>query len=179
MSPIYAPLPLRRSGRPGRSRCTAAAVAVTSAVALLTAGCQMSQGPNCTLIGAESGVTVLWRPADFPAGARHRLCADGECRERGAPPAADPRAFLDVPLPEESGPREVGVRFTVTDPAAGGRVVHDRSARVTLRKVTPNGEACGPTAWQAAVRADPRAGLVEGDFGDGDPGEGDPGEGVR
>ncbi|MFF2780473.1 hypothetical protein ACFVU3_36915 [Streptomyces sp. NPDC058052] len=65
-----------------------------------------------------------------------------------------------MPLPEADGPREVTVRFTVTDPAGGGRVVHDRSTRVALRAFHPNGEGCGPAVRQAGVRADPGRGLV-------------------
>ncbi|MFB7281604.1 hypothetical protein ACFCZV_31410 [Streptomyces hydrogenans] len=125
-------------------------------------GCQAWQGPDCTDIGAESGVTVTWRPSDFPAGARLRLCVDGECRERGAPPVEEPRAFLDVPLPGEEGTREVVLRFAVTDPADGGRVVREFTGPFSLREVTPNGEGCEPTAWRADVRADPREGLVSG-----------------
>ncbi|MFD4372866.1 hypothetical protein [Streptomyces sp. NPDC058486] len=40
----------------------------------------------------------------------------------------------------------MSVRLSVTDPADGGRVVYDRSTRVTLRKVTPNGEGA---SWGA------------------------------
>ncbi|MFE5795985.1 hypothetical protein ACFQ8C_25885 [Streptomyces sp. NPDC056503] len=150
--------PVHRYRSPARRSGTAV---VASAAVLLAAGCRPSPGSVCTLIDSESGVTATWRPADFPAGSRFRFCADARCREREAPvPGDGTSAFLQVRLPEEDGPREVAVRFTVTDPADGGRVVHDRSARVALRAVTPNGEKCGPTAWQAGVRADPREGLV-------------------
>ncbi|GGR63686.1 hypothetical protein [Streptomyces roseolus] len=153
----------------------AAVAAVTSAAAaLLTAGCLGPPGNICTLIGADSGVTVSRRPADFPAGSRYRICADGTCREPSAPAAGDDTAFLQVRLPEEDGPREVTVRFAVIappdepageesaggEPAGGGRVVHAFSTRVALRAATPNGEKCGPTVWQAGVRVDPRKGLV-------------------
>ncbi len=178
----------RLAPRPHTRRATLALVASTAV--LLTAGCLGPSGTICTLIGADSGVTVTWRPADFPAGSRYRLCADGECREREDPMAGDGHTtFLQVRLPEEDGPREVAVRFTVIapadelaggglaggelgsgepaggeltggGPAEGGRVVEEFSARVTLRKSTPNGEKCGPTAWQAGVRVDPRKGLV-------------------
>lgn len=131
-----------------------------AAVVLLVAGCQADHKKICTLKGAESAVTVSWLPADFPVGARHRLCADGECRERTDVLPEDVGAFLHVPLPEEDGPREVAVRFTVTDPAGGGRVVYDRSTRVELGEVHPNGEGCGAPVWQGGVRADPHEGLV-------------------
>ncbi|MFJ5712680.1 hypothetical protein [Streptomyces sp. NPDC093105] len=145
------------SRSPRRGPRAALAVSVT---ALLTAtACQVGPGRVCTLIGADSGVSVTWDPAAYPEGARFRLCADEECGERESS-REFPFGSLQVRLPEEDGPREVAVRLSVTDPARGGRVVHDGSTRVTLRKVTPNGEGCGPTVWQAAVRADPREGLV-------------------
>lgn len=156
-------------------RATLALVASTAL--LLTAGCLGRPGTICTLVGADSGVTVSWRPADFPAGSRYRICADGQCREREDPTAGDgSTTFLQVRLPEEDGPRDVAVRFTVVapaeepaddelaggGPAGGGRVVDAFSTRVTLRGSTPNGEECGPAVWQAGVRVDPRKGLVSG-----------------
>ncbi|MFB7942200.1 hypothetical protein, partial [Streptomyces sp. NPDC056049] len=105
--------PANRAPRPRRLWASA----VAAAAVLLMAGCQADSGKNCTKKGAESGVAVDWRPSDFPAGAVHRLCADEECRERTEVRPEDAGAFLDVPLPEEGGPREVAVRFTVTDPA--------------------------------------------------------------
>ncbi|MFD9046541.1 hypothetical protein [Streptomyces zaomyceticus] len=133
------------------------------AALLLVAGCQ-SAGPRaCTLIGAESGVTFTWDPADFPAGSPYRLCVDRVCRNHPARPSDDPLAFFTVELPEVTGERRVTVRFQVGAPAdapAGERTVYDRTATVTLRKHAPNGERCDPVVWQAAVRADLRHGLV-------------------
>ncbi|MFI8423830.1 hypothetical protein [Streptomyces sp. NPDC085479] len=135
-----------------------------AAVVALAAGCQADSRRICTLTDADSGVTVSWRPADFPVGARHVLCADGECRHRERLSATEPVAFLSVPLPEEKeGPRDVALRFTVTDPAEGGRVVYDRSTRVELRVFHPNGEGCGPAVRQGGARADPVRGLVSRD----------------
>ncbi|MEU3477443.1 hypothetical protein ACI2LO_20270 [Streptomyces sp. NPDC033754] len=48
---------------------------------------------------------------------------------------------------------------------AGGRGVHDRTAQVTLRKYTPNGEGCSLTVRQAGLRADPGEGLLPVDRG--------------
>ncbi|MEU9858226.1 hypothetical protein [Streptomyces sp. NPDC047974] len=174
-----------RLAPPPLTRRAALALVVSTAL-LPTAGCLGRPGTVCTLIGADSGVTVSWRPADFPAGSRYRICADGECREREDPTAGDgSTTFLQVRLPEEDGPREVAVRFTVvapaevlaggdpagsepvggdpgSEPTEGGRVVDAFSTRVTLRESTPNGGKCGPTVWQAGVRVDPRRGLVGG-----------------
>ncbi|MFF9498843.1 hypothetical protein [Streptomyces sp. NPDC014656] len=134
-------------------------VRLAVAAALLPpVGRQAWQGPERTDAGAESGVAVAWRPADFPVGARPRPCADGECREHAAPPAEDPLALLDAPLPGGDGVREVAPRSSVADPAGGGRAVREFSGRFALRGVAPNGEGCGPTARRADVRADPRAG---------------------
>ncbi|MFB9601536.1 hypothetical protein ACFFTQ_00915 [Streptomyces roseofulvus] len=147
--------PLSRA--PRRAPRAALALSVT---ALVTAtACRFGPGRVCTLIGSDSGVSVGWDPAAYPDGALFRLCADGECRERESL-REFPFGSLQVRMPEEDGPREVAVSLSVTDPARGGRVVHDGAARVTLRKVTPNGEGCGPVVWQAAVRADPRDGLT-------------------
>ncbi|MFI8510253.1 hypothetical protein ACIGHB_03890 [Streptomyces sp. NPDC085460] len=64
---------------------------------------------------------------------------------------------------DSEGPRDVALRFTVTDPAEGGRVVYDRSTRVELRVFHPNGEGCGPAVRQGGARADPVRGLVTRD----------------
>ncbi len=149
-----------RSWSPPRPyRRALGAAAAVCAAASLAAGCQAGPGRICTLIGADSGVSVSWDPAAYPEGALFRLCADDVCREHASLREV-PFGSLQVPLPEEDGPREVAVRLAVTDPAQGGRVVHDGGTRVTLRKVTPNGEGCGPTVWQAGVRADPRRGVT-------------------
>ncbi|MFD0153386.1 hypothetical protein ACWGQ4_36940 [Streptomyces sp. NPDC055721] len=104
-------------------------------------------------------MSVVWDAGDFPAGAAYRLCADRVCLDRRAETPDDPRSFLDVPMPEATGEQRVTVRFQVTRPA-GGRSVYDRTAQVTLRKSTPNGEGCSPTVWQAGLRADPDEGLL-------------------
>ncbi|MGW6390725.1 hypothetical protein ACWFR1_09485 [Streptomyces sp. NPDC055103] len=134
-------------------------VAVVASVGVVAvAGC--GQGTRaCTLIGAESQVSVDWDTAHFPAGARYRLCADQVCRDGRTQPD-DPLGTFRLPMPDATGPQKVVLRFRVTDPV-DDRPVYDRTARVTLRKVTPNGEGCGPTAWQAPVRADPERGLVD------------------
>jgi len=118
----------------------------------------------CTLVGADSEVSIAWDAGDFPAGAEYRLCADQVCRDWRAETPDDPRSFFRVPLPEATGEQQVTVRFQVTRPA-GGRSVYDRTAQVTLRKYTPIGEGCSPTVWQAGLRADPGEGLLPVDRG--------------
>ncbi|MFI9211475.1 hypothetical protein ACIGW7_25560 [Streptomyces sp. NPDC053253] len=141
-----------------------AALAGALAGVTLMAGCAGDERRAGTLIGAESQVGVVWDAGDFPAGADYRLCADRVCRDWRAESPDDPRSFFSVPLPEATGEQRVTVRFQVTGPA-GGRSVYDRTAQVTLRKDTPNGEGCSPTVWQAGLRADPGEGLLPVDRG--------------
>ncbi|WP_406057859.1 hypothetical protein OG462_14545 [Streptomyces sp. NBC_01077] len=141
----------------GRYRYVRALAAV--ATVLLAAGCQSGDRINCTLIGAESGVALTWKPGDFPAGAHYRLCVDQVCKDRQAQPSDDSLAMLRLPMPEVTGEKQVTVRLQVTDPAAD-RTVYDRSAPFTLRKHAPNGEACGPVVWSTGIRVDPERGLV-------------------
>ncbi|WP_328944963.1 hypothetical protein OG259_29210 [Streptomyces sp. NBC_00250] len=129
------------------------------ATVLLAAGCQSEGRIRCTLIHSESGVTLTWKPADFPAGAHYRFCVDEVCKERQDVAASDPFVVFSLHMPEVTGEKRVTVRLRVTDPAAD-RTVYDRSAPFTLRRSAPNGEACGPVVWQAGVRADPVRGLV-------------------
>ncbi|GGW04588.1 hypothetical protein GCM10010230_42450 [Streptomyces narbonensis] len=131
-------------------------VAVAASVTL--AGC-VEEPRACTLMGADSEVSVVWDRAPFPAGALYRLCADQICQEGKGPAEREPRWTFRVPLPEADGEQRMTVRFQVTDPVDGS-ISYDRSAQVTLRKSQPNGEHCDPTVWQAAVRADPKTGLV-------------------
>ncbi|MFD3530795.1 hypothetical protein [Streptomyces sp. NPDC058664] len=135
---------------------------VLVAVVLPVTGCQVGEPLACTKVGADSGVGVAYRPADFPAGARLRLCADEVCRDLRATEPSAPFGLLDVVLPEAVGEQRTAVRLTVTDPASG-RAVYDRTAQVTLRKFTPNGPNCEPTVWRAGLRADVRNGLVPTD----------------
>lgn len=135
-----------------------AVAAATSAAVVTAAGCGQER-PVCTLIGAESQVHVVWDTAHFPVDARYRLCADEVCRD-GQGQQGGPLGTFNLLLPEATGEQRVAVRFRATDPADGRRL-YDRTAQVTLRKVTPNGERCGPVVWQAGLRADPERGLVD------------------
>lgn len=132
---------------------------VAAAASVTVAGC--GEEPRiCTLIGADSQVSVVWDVPQFPTGALYRLCVDQVCRDATGVAQDAPFGTFHVLLPEATGEQRVTVRFRVTDPA-DGRPVYDRSAQVTLRKSTPNGERCGPTVWQAGLRADPELGLVD------------------
>ncbi|MFE1903793.1 hypothetical protein ACFW96_08995 [Streptomyces gardneri] len=132
---------------------------VAVAASVTVAGC--GEEPRiCTLTDADSQVSVVWDVPQFPAGALYRLCVDQVCRDGTGVAQDAPFGTFSVLLPEATGEHRVTVRFRVADPV-DGRPVYDRSAQVTLRKFTPNGERCGPTVWQAGLRADPELGLVD------------------
>jgi hypothetical protein len=130
---------------------------------LPAAGCALpGESRACTLVGAESGVRVGWRPSGFAAGANGdgataRLCVRDDCVER-AVTARDPLGALSVRLDDDAGPATVPVRFTVTAP--GGRILFDDRTEATLKRSAPNGEECPPVVWQAALRAAPDEGLT-------------------
>ncbi|MEU6595310.1 hypothetical protein ABZ923_39975 [Streptomyces sp. NPDC046881] len=135
-------------------------VVALGAVAAAVTGCAPDR--MCTQADMESGVAVLWRPADF--GARQdavtvRLCVDGRCAERASGDPGDPFRSLSVRLPDDVGAGPVPVRLTVTSRKDGRVVVRD-SRRARLAEQHPNGRACPPTAWTAAFRAHPEKGLT-------------------
>ncbi|MFE7580427.1 hypothetical protein ACFU5Y_02540 [Streptomyces gardneri] len=132
---------------------------VAAAASVTVAGCGEEPG-ICTLTDADSQASVVWDVPQFPAGALYRLCVDQVCRDATRVDRDAPFGTISVFLPEATGEQRVTVRFRVADPV-DGRPVYDRSARVTLRKSTPNGERCGPTVWQAGLRADPERGLLD------------------
>lgn len=125
-------------------------------------GC--SEEPRiCTLIGAETGITLHYRPSDYAAagpGAMFRICTDTTHCVQGAEDTTSLEGQLWVGLPDARGPDEVVVRLTVTSYIKEKKVLYDESARVRLSKSQPNGPGCSPTVWQASLRADPRDGLV-------------------
>ncbi|MER5494144.1 hypothetical protein [Streptomyces sp. NPDC002490] len=136
---------------------------VTLAAALT--GCSSTPDDRaCTEIGAESGVTLAWRPADFGDrdAATVRLCVWERCEEKPSGNPKEPEALLTIPVSEKIGGDHVAVRLTVTsrdDEDEGEVIVKDR-AIPRLAKYQPNGPDCEPTAWQATFRADPEEGLV-------------------
>ncbi|MEW1755804.1 hypothetical protein AB0393_04825 [Streptomyces cyaneofuscatus] len=123
-------------------------------------GCSGQQGHMCTLIGMDSGVSVVWRPADFKGsgGATIRVCVDGSCEERASGDPSDPIGMASVRLPDDIGGKTLPVELTVT-PVKGGSVVTD-TAQAQLTEERPNGPNCEPVAWVASFRADPVKGLV-------------------
>ncbi|MGW3248496.1 hypothetical protein [Streptomyces sp. NPDC001070] len=134
------------------------AVPSSAVLTLALTGCAVIDAPNCTLADAESGVVVAWAKKDFPENARFRLCSGRVCMDRvGTRDTWTTR--VEVRLPDDIGARTVPVRFTVTS-ADGSRTLYARVTAVRLQRYAPNGESCDPIVWQAALRADPGAGLV-------------------
>ncbi|MEU0309550.1 hypothetical protein [Streptomyces cyaneofuscatus] len=108
----------------------------------------------------DSGVSVVWRPADFKGsgGATIRVCVDGSCEERASGDPSDPIGMASVRLPQDIGGRKLPVELTVP-PVKGDSVVTD-TAQAQLTEKRPNGPNCEPVAWVARFRADPVKGLV-------------------
>ncbi|QTE00986.1 hypothetical protein [Streptomyces cyanogenus] len=134
-------------------------VALGTVAAALT-GC--APDGLCTQMDMESGVAVLWRPADFGRqrdAVTVRLCVDGDCAEGASGDPGDPFRSLSVRLPDDVGAGPVPVRLTVTS-GEDGRVVVRDSRRARLAEEHPNGRSCPPTAWTAAFRAHPEQGLT-------------------
>ncbi|MET9890317.1 hypothetical protein ABZZ47_08865 [Streptomyces sp. NPDC006465] len=132
------------------------------ALAAALTGCSfLGQSMPCTLADADSGVSAVWRPADFGGrdAARIRLCVDGTCEERMSGSPDDPFASLSVQLPDGVGPSTVPVRLTVTSAKSGDIVVED-STRARLTEQQPNGNSCPRTVWTATFRAHPDKGLT-------------------
>ncbi|MEU4098789.1 hypothetical protein [Streptomyces sp. NPDC026673] len=126
--------------------------------ALTLTGCGLVDAPNCTLVGAESGVHVAWTMSDFPKDARFRLCSGKTCKERIGVPH-ERMAGVGITLPDDIGAASVPVRFTVAS-ADGSRTLYARETTVRLERYAPNGEGCDPVVWTAALRAAPETDLV-------------------
>jgi len=124
---------------------------------LVGAGCGEDDGGGgpCTLIGAESGITLqLHRVLTPHPGVRFRVktCLDSACtdhvvRGRAAGRATD-LGFGGQSL-NDGSPRMVSV--TITDES--GRVVFDGRREVRAELSEPNGPDCDPHVWVAALRA--------------------------
>ncbi|MFD3971859.1 hypothetical protein [Streptomyces cyaneofuscatus] len=145
-------LPRRRGGV---CRVLLSLVSVVS-----VAGCMGEASSACTLADMDSGVSVVWRPADFQGsgGATLRVCVDGSCEERASGDPSVPMGLASVRLPHDVGAKKVAVELTVT-PVKGDSVVMD-TAQAQLTEERPNGPNCEPVAWVASFRADPVRGLV-------------------
>jgi hypothetical protein len=137
-------------------------VAVFAATALTSCSSADSTA-LCTKTGMDSGVAVVWRPADFgkrPDAATVRLCVDGTCAQRASGDPGEPVARLSVRLADDVGAATVRVVLKVTSGQDGQSVVVEDGRRARLTEQHPNGASCPPTAWTATFRADPREGLT-------------------
>ncbi|PZH19124.1 hypothetical protein C1I97_03065 [Streptomyces sp. NTH33] len=137
-------------------------ILLTLGTAVALTGCSVfGQAPVCTLMDMDSGVSVVWRPADFGGtdAATVRVCVEDRCVERASGDADVPFARVSVRLPDDIGATTVPVRLKVTA-ARDGRVVVEDSRRMRLAKQQPNGASCPPTVWTAAFRAHPAKGLT-------------------
>jgi hypothetical protein len=135
---------------------------LTPLLAVALTGCSvLGQDDLCTMAGADSQVSVVWRPADFGGldAVTLRLCAAGICKERPSGNPDDPFARLSVRLPDDIGPTTVPMRLTVTSVKTGATVVND-SIRAKLTEQHVNGTSCPPTTWTATYRAHPDKGLT-------------------
>ncbi|MFE9013264.1 hypothetical protein [Streptomyces cyaneofuscatus] len=123
-------------------------------------GCSGQQGHMCTLSDMDSGVSVVWRPADFKGsgGATIRVCVDGSCEERASGDGSEPFGRISVRLPQDIGAKKLPVELTVTPAEGGSPVTYTEQAQLTEER--PNGPNCEPVAWVASFRADPVKGLV-------------------
>lgn len=134
-------------------------VALGTVAAALT-GC--TPDGACTLMDMDSGVGVVWRPADFGKqrdAVTVRLCVDGRCAQRPSGDPGDPVRTLSVRLPDDVGAGPVPVKLTVTA-GKDGRVVVQDSRRARLAEEHPNGRSCPPTSWTASFRVHPEKGLT-------------------
>lgn len=137
-------------------------VLLTMLLAASLTGCSLlGQDTPCPQADGDSGVSVVWRPADFGGrdAVRIRLCVDGTCKERTSGGPDDPFATLPVRLRDDIGASTVPVRVTVTSVKSGDTVVED-STRAELTEQHPNGTTCPPTTWTATFRAHPDKGLT-------------------
>ncbi|MGW7469405.1 hypothetical protein ACWGJT_33240 [Streptomyces xantholiticus] len=151
------------------------------APSLLVTGCAgIGDERACTTIGGESGVTLVWEPADFSDADSAsgestpglnsfvaRLCAQEVCESQTVAKGSNDssRQVSKVVLEEDIGEVGVPVRFTVTSQNDGRSVLFDERTDVELRKSQPNGEACPPTLFRAELTAAPERGLTAADGG--------------
>lgn len=154
-----APPPPAVSGLP-RERANIRGVLLSLVAVASLAGCTGQQGALCTLSDMDSGVSVVWRPADFKGsgGATIRVCVDGSCEERASGDGSEPFGRLSVRLPQDIGAKKLPVELTVTPAEGGSPVTYTEQAQLTEER--PNGPNCEPVAWVASFRADPVKGLV-------------------
>ncbi|MFE2539197.1 hypothetical protein [Actinacidiphila glaucinigra] len=138
-------------------RWARAGAVIPLAVTAVGCGALGAGGPDCTDIGARSGVRLVF---DTEPGTTYRLCAGAVCSRSGTGDGRE--MLLAVDLPGATGPKRVAVRFTGTPQDAPGTAAGpavDERVDVTLDKWQPNGPGCEPTAYQARLGYEPGKGL--------------------
>lgn len=126
------------------------------------------QGPECTLIGAESGVgfyRIDYAFPDYHTRYHVRACVGDECADW----TGDRREAyaLWVPLGGVSGPTTVSATLTLTSPIDRVEVVFEDSTSVDLTIHQPNGPGCEPTVYQGTVEVTRGGDLVSRPFASG------------
>lgn len=151
-------------------------------VACSLAGCGGAREFACTLIGCESGLTVLFGDVThgFPDARAVRVCANTVCTTYPAGPVGErcgPEVLKGTNVCEyvRSGRHERRARRLVSMTLRSGWLEHAKTMRVTLEvlgtgprplfsgatlarfvKTAPNGVRCGPVCYDAELIFDPR-----------------------
>jgi hypothetical protein len=126
------------------------------AAALVLTGC--AQQVACTTIGCASQVVVDVTSLTSVLGSKPfqaTLCVDGTCQmQAGTLTGNAPMITVVTQLAVNGGPSfsaDKPVPVTLTIVTRDGATVTDARGDITLHKVTPNGESCGPVCYQAAL----------------------------
>lgn len=115
---------------------------------LVLSGCSGS----CTQIGAQSGVIVEIARQLQPAPVSSKVCVQDRC-EVVPQPAFGVGGVPAFVLPTSNVSGSDPVRITVAFYDSQSKVIAGADTVVSPVKVQPNGEGCGPTAWQATITA--------------------------
>jgi hypothetical protein len=123
------------------------------AVSALLASCGGEPIP-CTQIGCTSGVSVTVEGFGVTVddGVAVRACLDSECRSRTI--TEEPAV---IPLEVDRTASESTVTLSVRV-SRGDEVLVEADEEVTLHKISPNGDQCGPICYVSFVVLSP-AGL--------------------
>jgi hypothetical protein len=105
----------------------------------------------CTEIGCTSGVSVTVEGFQLTAedGVDVRACLDSVCRSRTV--TEEPAV---VPLEVDRSASETTVMVTV-QVSRDGNILMDARKKVTLHKISPNGDQCGPICYVSFVVVNP------------------------
>ena len=108
---------------------------------LVIGGSGCSNSRQCTLIGAESGVSVELKGVPVAQGNTVRVCVDGECNEVRV---ADPSAPTFVKTSQIKSERTTAVVVSAQD-SKGGELIPDTEILVRPERRQPNGPGrpCG------------------------------------